>query len=46
VGFDKRETVTIPPLADEGQWTAFEAARLAMLPSFRADTPAARYRKS
>jgi len=45
VGFDKGEAVTIPPLADEGQWTAFEAARQAMLPGFHNDTPAARYRK-
>jgi short-subunit dehydrogenase len=44
VGLDKGETVTIPPLADEGQWQALEAARLAMLPNFRSDRPAARYR--
>jgi short-subunit dehydrogenase len=30
LGFDRGETVTIPPLADEGQWTAYEAARRAM----------------
>ena len=46
VGFDAREKVTIPPLADEAQWQAFEAARLAMLPGFRTDTPAARYLKT
>jgi len=44
VGFDRRETVTIPPLPDEGQWKALEAARLAMLPNFRQVLPAARYR--
>jgi hypothetical protein len=33
VGFDRRETITIPPLA-----------RLAMLPNFRRERPAARYR--
>jgi short-subunit dehydrogenase len=44
VGFDRREAVTIPPLADERQWQAFEAARLAMLPNFRAEKPAPRYR--
>ena len=43
VGFDRGEHVTIPPLHDEGQWQAFEAARLAMLPNFRSDTPGARY---
>ncbi len=43
VGFDRNEKVTIPPLANEAQWQAFEAARLAMLPGFRTDTPAARY---
>ncbi len=46
VGFDRGEAVTIPPLADEAQWKAFEAARLAMLPNFRSDAPAPRYRTS
>jgi hypothetical protein len=45
VGFDHGEPVTIPTLKDEGQWEAFEAARLAMLPNFRSDTPAERYRQ-
>ena len=45
VGFDRRELITIPPLADESQWQAFEAARLAMLPNLRADKPAERYRE-
>lgn len=44
LGFDRRETITIPSLPDEGQWTAFSAARLAMLPNFRHQHPAARYR--
>ncbi|QXI25963.1 SDR family NAD(P)-dependent oxidoreductase [Pseudomonas vanderleydeniana] len=44
VGFDRRETVTIPPLPDEGQWQALEAARLAMLPNYLQVLPAARYR--
>ena len=44
VGFDRREPVTIPPLPDEGQWRAFEAARQAMLPNFRQEHAAARYR--
>ena len=44
VGFDRKETITVPPLPDEGQWQAFEAARKAMLPNFRQEHPAARYR--
>lgn len=44
VGFDRREAVTIPPLPDEGQWTAFNGARLAMLPNFAQSRSAARYR--
>ncbi|CAM4159571.1 SDR family NAD(P)-dependent oxidoreductase [Bordetella muralis] len=44
VGFDRRETVTIPPLPDVHQWEAFETARLAMRPNFANSKPAARYR--
>jgi hypothetical protein len=44
VGFDRRETVTIPPLPDAGQFEAFEAARQAMLPNFAQPHAAARYR--
>jgi short-subunit dehydrogenase len=44
LGFDRRELVTIPPLPDVGQWEAFSAARRAMLPNFRNEHPAARYR--
>jgi len=44
VGFDRRETVTIPPLPDAGQWSALEAARQAMLPNFMQAHPAVRYR--
>ena len=43
VGFDRHELITIPPLRDEGQWDAFEAARVAMLPNLRANAPAPRY---
>ncbi|MDE1148363.1 MAG: SDR family oxidoreductase [Azospirillaceae bacterium] len=43
VGFDRREGVTIPPLQDEAQWAAFEAARQAMIPGFRQSHPAQRY---
>ena len=45
VGFDRRETITIPPLPDAGQWEAFEAARKAMLPNFRQIHAADRYRE-
>jgi len=44
VGFDRRETVTIPPLPDDRQWAAFDAARKAMLPNFGQDHAATRYR--
>ena len=44
VGFDRREPISFPSLADEGQWQAVEAARLAMAQNFRSDKPAARYR--
>jgi uncharacterized protein len=46
VGFDRRETVTIPPLPDVGQWNAFDAARKAMLPNFRQVHAAERYRSA
>jgi uncharacterized protein len=44
VGFDRREAVTIPPLPDAAQWEAFTEARKAMVPGFRQEHPAARYR--
>lgn len=44
VGFDRREPVTIPPLHDAGQWDALEAARQAMLPNYRQEHAAERYR--
>lgn len=44
VGFDRKETITIPPLPDVSQWEAFSATRRAMLPNFRQEHPAARYR--
>lgn len=44
VGFDRREPVTIPPLLDAGQWDAYQAARQAMLPGFRQEHAAERYR--
>jgi len=45
VGFDRRETITIPPLPDEEQWTRFAAARQAMVPNFRQAHAAARYQR-
>lgn len=44
VGFDRHETVTIPPLPDAAQWEAHETARKAMLPNFRQAHAAPRYR--
>ncbi len=46
VGFDRRESVTIPPLPNAGQFEAYEAARKAMLPNFRQEHAAARYQKA
>jgi uncharacterized protein len=44
VGFDARETVTIPPLPDAALWSAYDAARKAMIPGFGNAHPAERYR--
>jgi hypothetical protein len=44
LGFDRREPVTIPSLADEGQWTAMLEARLAMTPNLQNREVGARYR--
>ena len=46
LGFDRGETVTIPPLADEGEWKAFEAARHAMDGKLSNRVVAARYREA
>jgi len=46
LGFDRGETVTIPPLADEGLWTAFTAARHAMGPHLSRRDVAPRYRET
>lgn len=43
-GLDQGEFVTIPALADVGQWDAFEAARLAMADRLSTSQPARRYR--
>jgi short-subunit dehydrogenase len=45
-GFDRREAVTIPPLSDADQWSAFEAARQAMRPNFLQAHAAERYRRA
>lgn len=45
VGFDRREVVTIPPLADAGRWAALEAARHALLGDLHQARAADRYRK-
>ena len=46
LGFDRGETVSIPPLADEGQWQAYEAARLAMGDRLSNRQVAPRYREA
>jgi hypothetical protein len=43
VGFDRRETITIPVLPDAGQWEAYQNARMAMLPNFGGVVAATRY---
>lgn len=43
-GLDRGEEVTIPPLADEAQWIAFNEARLAMAPNLSRREVAPRYR--
>ncbi len=43
VGFDARESVTIPPLHDGKAWDAFQGARQAMLPGFGEIHPTPRY---
>jgi short-subunit dehydrogenase len=46
VGFDRHEVVTIPPLADEGRWTAYNDARLAMAGYLSQRDVADRYRET
>ncbi|URL58574.1 SDR family oxidoreductase [Luteibacter flocculans] len=45
VGFDRGEVITIPPLQDEAQYKAFEAARMAMAPNLSRKEVAPRYRQ-
>jgi short-subunit dehydrogenase len=42
-GLDLGEFVTIPALADNAQWDAYEAARQAMMPNLSKTLPATRY---
>lgn len=42
-GFDRRETVTIPPLHDEQKWINYDQARQSMLPGISQEHPAERY---
>jgi short-subunit dehydrogenase len=44
IGFDRRETVTIPSLPEANQWSELETARQAMLPNLMQTHPAERYR--
>jgi len=46
LGFDRGETVTIPPLADEALWQGYETARLAMNGKLSNREVASRYRKA
>ena len=45
VGLDRGEAVTIPSLADDRQWSAMTAARLAMGPNLSRREVASRYQK-
>jgi len=45
-GFDRRETVTIPPLPDANQWANFESARKVMIPNFNQVHAATRYHQA
>ncbi|HEY4372270.1 MAG TPA: SDR family oxidoreductase [Burkholderiales bacterium] len=44
VGYDRRETITLPSLPDAAQWDAYDSARKAMLPNVSQSHAAARYR--
>ena len=46
IGLDRGETVTIPSLADEGQWIAYTDARLALAPNLSRREVADRYRRT
>ncbi|AIC29773.1 short-chain dehydrogenase/reductase SDR family protein (plasmid) [Rhizobium etli bv. mimosae str. IE4771] len=44
IGFDRKELVTIPPVPDAADWTAFEKARMVLAMGFSNAKPAQRYR--
>lgn len=44
LGYDRGEVITIPPLHDEGQYEAYNAARVAMGPNLSRKDVAPRYR--
>jgi len=46
LGFDRGETITIPPLADEDRWIALNDARLALAPELSRREVAPRYRSA
>jgi short-subunit dehydrogenase len=46
LGFDRREAITIPPLADESQWTAVQNARLVFTQNMSRRDVAPRYREA
>ncbi len=46
IGLDRHEVVTIPSLADEAQWQAYNQARLAMAPNLSRREVANRYREN
>lgn len=46
VGFDRRETVTIPPLVDAERWDAMETARKALFANLYQPHAAERYRSA
>ncbi|ENV09634.1 hypothetical protein F966_02294 [Acinetobacter higginsii] len=43
IGFDKRETITIPVLKDENLWKTYQNSRLKLLPNFSSSEVALRY---
>ena len=45
-GSTRGEVVTIPPVADEGLWIAYNEARLAMAPNLSQREVANRYRQT
>lgn len=44
IGFDRKETITIPVLKDENQWNNFEKSRMTLLPNFSSAEVAQRYK--